>query len=167
MADTLDLLRRVPTFEDLPDDQLTWFLGQSKELRLTAGVPAARLAAATVSKLPVASKATDSGAKGASADRARLTAPFQRRGDRWSQPQGGVAPLEAWILLAKRAAPKRLRRTGSPKEMRSFGNARSGQGGKMVLKMRLKGVARSGATILEATFSSRFCYVWEKQRHEQ
>ena len=37
MADTLDLLRRVPTFEDLPDDQLTWFLGQSKELRLTAG----------------------------------------------------------------------------------------------------------------------------------
>jgi signal transduction histidine kinase len=37
MADTLDLLRRVPTFEDLPDDQLTWFLGQSKELRLKAG----------------------------------------------------------------------------------------------------------------------------------
>jgi signal transduction histidine kinase len=37
MADTLDLLRRVPTFEELPDDQLTWFLGQSKELRLKAG----------------------------------------------------------------------------------------------------------------------------------
>src|ERR1700722_15531558 len=37
MADTLDLLRRVPTFEDVPDDQLTWFLGQSKELRLKAG----------------------------------------------------------------------------------------------------------------------------------
>jgi signal transduction histidine kinase len=37
MADTLDLLRRVPVFEGLPDDQLTWFLGQSRELRLKAG----------------------------------------------------------------------------------------------------------------------------------
>ena len=37
MSDTLDLLRRVPVFEELPDDQLTWFLGQSKELRLKAG----------------------------------------------------------------------------------------------------------------------------------
>ena len=37
MADTLDLLRRVPVFEELPDEQLIWFLGQSKELRLKAG----------------------------------------------------------------------------------------------------------------------------------
>ena len=38
MADnTLDLLRRVPIFAELADEQLTWFLGQSKELRLKAG----------------------------------------------------------------------------------------------------------------------------------
>jgi signal transduction histidine kinase len=37
MADTLDLLRRVPTFEGLPDDQITWFLSQAQELRLKAG----------------------------------------------------------------------------------------------------------------------------------
>jgi signal transduction histidine kinase len=37
MADILDLLRRVPVFEELPDEQLTWFLSQSKELRLKAG----------------------------------------------------------------------------------------------------------------------------------
>jgi signal transduction histidine kinase len=37
MSDTLDFLRRVPIFGELPDEQLTWFLGQSKELRLKAG----------------------------------------------------------------------------------------------------------------------------------
>jgi signal transduction histidine kinase len=37
MADTLDRLRSVPTFEGLPDDQMTWFLSQSQELHLKAG----------------------------------------------------------------------------------------------------------------------------------
>src|SRR5271169_7212049 len=37
MADTLELLRRVPTFEGLPDDQMTWFLSQSEELHLKPG----------------------------------------------------------------------------------------------------------------------------------
>ena len=37
MADTLDLLRRVPSFEGLPDDQITWFLSQSEELHLKPG----------------------------------------------------------------------------------------------------------------------------------
>ena len=37
MADTLELLRRVPTFEGLPDDQITWFLSQSEELHLKPG----------------------------------------------------------------------------------------------------------------------------------
>jgi signal transduction histidine kinase len=37
MADTLDLLRRVPTFEGLPDDQINWFLSQSEELHLKPG----------------------------------------------------------------------------------------------------------------------------------
>src|ERR1019366_6406804 len=37
MADTLDLLRRVPTFEGLPDDQISWFLSQSEELHLKPG----------------------------------------------------------------------------------------------------------------------------------
>ncbi len=37
MADTLELLRRVPTFEGLPDDQITWFLTQSEELHLKPG----------------------------------------------------------------------------------------------------------------------------------
>ena len=37
MAETLELLRRVPVFEGLPDDQITWFLGQSQELSLKAG----------------------------------------------------------------------------------------------------------------------------------
>jgi signal transduction histidine kinase len=37
MADTLELLRRVPTFEGLPEDQVTWFLSQSEELHLKAG----------------------------------------------------------------------------------------------------------------------------------
>jgi signal transduction histidine kinase len=37
MADTLELLRRVPTFEGLPEDQITWFLTQSEELHLKPG----------------------------------------------------------------------------------------------------------------------------------
>src|SRR5271169_1658075 len=37
MADTLELLRRVPTFDGLPDDQITWFLSQSEELHLKSG----------------------------------------------------------------------------------------------------------------------------------
>ncbi len=37
MADTLELLRRVPTFEGLPEDQITWFLSQSEELHLKSG----------------------------------------------------------------------------------------------------------------------------------
>jgi signal transduction histidine kinase len=37
MADTLELLRRVPTFEGLPDDQIRWFLSQSEELHLKPG----------------------------------------------------------------------------------------------------------------------------------
>src|SRR5258708_20202429 len=30
-------LLRVPAFADLPDDQITWFLSQSQEMRLKAG----------------------------------------------------------------------------------------------------------------------------------
>jgi signal transduction histidine kinase len=37
MADTLELLRRVPMFEGLPDDQINWFLSQSEELHLKPG----------------------------------------------------------------------------------------------------------------------------------
>jgi signal transduction histidine kinase len=37
MAETSELLRRVPVFADLPDDQIAWFLSQSQELRLKAG----------------------------------------------------------------------------------------------------------------------------------
>src|SRR5712691_141849 len=37
MAETAELLRRVPVFEGLPDDQIAWFLSQSQELRLKAG----------------------------------------------------------------------------------------------------------------------------------
>lgn len=37
MADTLELLRRVPVFADLPDDQVAWFLSQSREIRVKAG----------------------------------------------------------------------------------------------------------------------------------
>jgi signal transduction histidine kinase len=36
MVDKSDLLR-VPVFADLPDDQISWFLGQSEELHLKAG----------------------------------------------------------------------------------------------------------------------------------
>src|SRR3984957_13320079 len=37
MVETTDLLRRVPAFEGLPDDQIAWFLGNSKELYLKPG----------------------------------------------------------------------------------------------------------------------------------
>jgi signal transduction histidine kinase len=36
MVEIAELLR-VPTFADLPEDQLAWFIGQSQELRLKAG----------------------------------------------------------------------------------------------------------------------------------
>jgi len=42
MADTLELLRRVPFFADLPDDQVAWFLSQTQEMRLKAGEVYAR-----------------------------------------------------------------------------------------------------------------------------
>src|SRR5260370_1170643 len=42
MAETAELLRRVPVFEGLPDDQIAWFLSQSQELRLKAGEVYAR-----------------------------------------------------------------------------------------------------------------------------
>jgi len=37
MAETKELLRQVPVFADLPDDQIDWFLAQSQELHLKAG----------------------------------------------------------------------------------------------------------------------------------
>src|SRR5215469_1513853 len=37
MAEVLELLRAVPVFSDLPDDQIHWFLSQSKEIQLNAG----------------------------------------------------------------------------------------------------------------------------------
>ncbi len=37
MADTSELLRRVPAFADLPEDQIAWFLSQSEELHLKPG----------------------------------------------------------------------------------------------------------------------------------
>jgi signal transduction histidine kinase len=37
MADTLELLRKVPVFSDLPEDQRDWFLGKAEELRLHPG----------------------------------------------------------------------------------------------------------------------------------
>ncbi len=42
MAEASELLRRVPAFADLPDDQIAWFLSQSEELSLEAGVAYAR-----------------------------------------------------------------------------------------------------------------------------
>ncbi|SRR6266403_1341602 len=36
MVDKSELLR-VPAFADLPEDQITWFLGHAEELRLKAG----------------------------------------------------------------------------------------------------------------------------------
>jgi len=37
MAEISELLRRVPAFQGLPDDQIAWFLSQSQELQLKAG----------------------------------------------------------------------------------------------------------------------------------
>jgi signal transduction histidine kinase len=37
MAETLEILRRVPAFQGLPDDVIAWFLSQSKELQLHPG----------------------------------------------------------------------------------------------------------------------------------
>ena len=37
MAETRELLRQHPFFEDLPDGQIEWFLGQSSEMRLKPG----------------------------------------------------------------------------------------------------------------------------------
>jgi hypothetical protein len=42
MVENSELLR-VPIFADLPDDQIAWFISQSQELHLKAGV--AKLAA--------------------------------------------------------------------------------------------------------------------------
>ena len=42
MAETADLLRRVPAFADLPDDQIDWFLSTAQELHLKAGDTYAR-----------------------------------------------------------------------------------------------------------------------------
>jgi len=37
MAETLELLRNVPVFAGIPDDQVNWFLSKSEELRLRPG----------------------------------------------------------------------------------------------------------------------------------
>jgi hypothetical protein len=37
MAETLELLRQSAVFADLPDDQINWFLSQSREVQLKAG----------------------------------------------------------------------------------------------------------------------------------
>lgn len=37
MAEVLELLRKVPVFADLPNDQIEWFLGQAQEVRLKSG----------------------------------------------------------------------------------------------------------------------------------
>ncbi len=42
MAEASELLRRVPAFADLPDDQIAWFLSQSEDLPLKAGAAYAR-----------------------------------------------------------------------------------------------------------------------------
>ena len=42
MDDTRELLLQVPSFSDLPGDQIDWFLSQSQELRLPAGETYAR-----------------------------------------------------------------------------------------------------------------------------
>jgi signal transduction histidine kinase len=42
MVETSELLRRVPAFLDLPDDQIAWFLSQSHELHLSPGDTYAR-----------------------------------------------------------------------------------------------------------------------------
>ena len=42
MAEIRELLRQVPAFAGLPEDQIDWFMSQSKELRLNAGETYAR-----------------------------------------------------------------------------------------------------------------------------
>jgi signal transduction histidine kinase len=42
MSETADLLKSVPSFAGLPDDQVAWFLSQSRELTLNAGETYAR-----------------------------------------------------------------------------------------------------------------------------
>src|SRR5579864_2580479 len=42
MVEASELLRRVPAFLDLPDDQIAWFLSQSQELHLNPGDTYAR-----------------------------------------------------------------------------------------------------------------------------
>jgi len=37
MAEALELLRQIPVFADLPDDQMAWFMSQAKDVRLKAG----------------------------------------------------------------------------------------------------------------------------------
>src|SRR5438270_1688069 len=37
MSETLQLLRKVPVFEGLPEDQLEWFLSRSQELQMKPG----------------------------------------------------------------------------------------------------------------------------------
>ena len=42
MAEALELLRKVPVFDGLPDDHVNWFLSHSQEVHLKAGEPYAR-----------------------------------------------------------------------------------------------------------------------------
>jgi signal transduction histidine kinase len=42
MSDTAELLRHVPAFAGVPDDQVAWFLSQARELHLAAGETYAR-----------------------------------------------------------------------------------------------------------------------------
>ena len=42
MADALELLKQVPVFKDLPEDQIAWFLGQSEQLHVKAGEAVSR-----------------------------------------------------------------------------------------------------------------------------
>lgn len=42
MAEARELLRTVPAFADLPDDQIDWFLSQAQDLRVKAGETYAR-----------------------------------------------------------------------------------------------------------------------------
>ena len=42
MVETSELLHRIPAFDGLPDDQIAWFLSQSKELHLKQGDSYAR-----------------------------------------------------------------------------------------------------------------------------
>src|SRR5579885_2898308 len=37
MAEAAELLRQIPVFADLPEDQIAWFLSQTREVRLKAG----------------------------------------------------------------------------------------------------------------------------------